>query len=159
MDSNDLMELGLTKTCSHFTVEQEPSGETYKVFCRRPTLEFGGVCARHDPRAELIRQGKLESRKVVMEQKRKLEEEVLPKATERIEGILQNEEAKDADVIKIWQTTMDRVGLAATQHVQVEGEIKVEAPLDILRRMLTAPTVMLEEITDAEIVGEITDGS
>lgn len=166
MESNVLIDLGLAKTCSHFTVTQERSGEAYKEYCTNPVAEFGGFCSKHDPAAELVRRAKLDSKAAVMEQKRKLEDVILPKATQRIEAILEDVDeetglprAKDADVIKIWQTTMDRVGLAAVQGIVVEGEIKVEAPLDILRRMLTAAPVSLEEITDAEVVSEITDGS
>jgi hypothetical protein len=158
MDSNDLVDLGLAKTCSHFQVVQEPSGETYKTYCPRPVLEFGGFCSRHDEAHELVKQANLERKKTVLVEKQRLEEEILPKATQRILDILNNEEAKDADVIKIWQTTMDRIGLAAVQGLVVEGEIKVEAPLDILRRMLTAPVPEVEEIHDAEIVAEIEEG-
>lgn len=151
--SNDLIELGLAKACNHFTVEQEPTGETYKVFCRRPTREFGGQCSRHSEEAELVKQAKLEKKSIVMQQKKRLEEEVLPKATERVMGILDNEDAKDADVIKVWQTTMDRIGLAAVQGVMVDGEIRVDAPLDILRRMLTPARTLDElEVIDAEVV-------
>lgn len=158
MDSNDLIDLGLAKTCSHFQVMQEVTGETYKTYCPRPVLEFGGFCSRHSEAHELVKQANLERKKTVLVEKQRLEEEILPKATQRILDILNNEEAKDADVIKIWQTTMDRIGLAAVQGLVVEGEIKVEAPLDILRRMLTSPLPEIEEIHEAEVVGEITDG-
>lgn len=162
MDSNDLVDLGLTKTCSHFTVTQEVTGETYKVYCSRPVRAFGGACSRHDDAHELVKQANLERKKTVLVEKQRLEEEILPKATQRILDILTRCDpdtgellAKDADIIKIWQTTMDRIGLAAVQGLVIEGDIKVEAPLDILRRMLTAPAPDLEEIVDAEVVGEI----
>lgn len=158
MESNDLVELGLVKTCSHFQVMQETSGETYKVYCQRPVLAYGGSCSRHSADLELVKQANLERKKTVLVEKQRLEEEILPKATQRILDILNNEDAKDADVIKIWQTTMDRIGLAAVQGLVIEGDIKVEAPLDILRRMLTLPTPELEEIHDAEVVEEIEPG-
>lgn len=154
--SSELIELGLTNLCCHFTVEQEPTGETYKVFCRRPTRTLGGQCSRHSAEAELVKQAKIEKQAVVLQQKALLEEKLLPKATDRVMDILDNDEAKDADVIKIWQTTMDRVGLAATQSLEVTGEVKVTTSLEILRGMLTPPATVEDlEITDGEVVLEL----
>lgn len=84
-----------------------------------------------------------------------MEDVILPKASERIVQILDNDEAKDQDVIKIWQTTMDRIGLAAVQGLMVEGTLNVEAPMDILRRMLTpAPALELDDVVDAVVVDD-----
>lgn len=154
--SSELIELGLTKECPHFTVEQEPTGETYKIYCKRPVREFGGFCSRHSAEAELVKQAKIAKQATVLVEKAKMEEEILPKASQRVMDILDNDEAKDADVIKIWQTTMDRVGLAATQSLEVTGEVKVTTSLEILRGMLTPPTAAEElDIVDAEVVPEL----
>lgn len=151
--TSDMIELGLTKLCAHFQVESEPSGETYKVFCRRPTTEIGGYCNRHSEERALVDQAKTVKKAAALVEKARLEEEILPKASKRIESILDNEDAKDADVIKIWQTTMDRIGLAAVQGIVVDGEVRVDAPMDILRRMLTPPPAMeLDDVVEAEIV-------
>ena len=131
---------------------QEPTGETYKVYCKRPVAAFGGSCSRHSAEMEIVKQAKLERRAAVMVEKQRLEEEILPKATERVMGILDNDEAKDADVIKIWQTTMDRIGLAAVQGIVVEGEIKVDAPIEILRRMLQTAPQAIEDVVEGELV-------
>jgi hypothetical protein len=144
----DLQELGLSKTCGHLVVTQI-NGQLFKDPCDTPVVEYGGKCTKHGG-LELVKQQKALHQKTVLAQRQKLEEEVLPKATQRILDILNNEEAKDADVINIWKTVMDRIGLAAVQGVVVEGNIQIEAPLDILRRMLAGQP----EIVDAEIVEE-----
>lgn len=155
VDSNDLIDLGLAKTCAHFTVESEPTGEAYKVYCPRPVREFGGSCSRHSAERALVDQARVERKAAAVLEKKHMEDVILPKASERIVQILDNDEAKDQDVIKIWQTTMDRIGLAAVQGLMVEGTLNVEAPMDILRRMLTpAPALELDDVVDAVVVDD-----
>lgn len=149
---NELIELGLVKRCGHI-VMSEMRGQMIKDFCGAETLEFGGRCYKHDTTKDLILQAKVAQEKTVMVQRRYIEDVLFPRLTKRIEEIINNEEAKDADVIKIWQTTMDRIGLAAVQGLVIEGNVKIDAPLDILRAMLQ-PTVVPgdADIVDGEII-------
>lgn len=152
---NDLIELGLVKQCPHIVVT-EIRGQLIREPCGAETIQFGGLCSRHDNTAELVRQERNAKERTVLRQRRYIEETLFPKLTERIEAIIDNDEAKDADVIKIWQTTMDRIGLAAVQGLVVEGTVKADAPLDILKAMLrpssTAEIDDEEDIVDAEVV-------
>lgn len=145
---SDLIELGLVKKCGHVVVS-EMRGQLFRDFCGAKTLTFGGFCSRHDETKELVQQEKAARERTIMTQRRYIEDNLFPRLTERIEAILDSEEAKDADIIKIWQTTMDRIGLAAVQGIVIEGNVKVDAPLDILRGMLASQE---PEVLDAEIV-------
>jgi hypothetical protein len=70
--------------------------------------------------------------------------------------ILRDADSKDSDIIKIWQTTMDRVGLAAVSGLIVEGNVTVDAPMDILRRMLSQNTPLVDDPEDVDTLdGEI----
>lgn len=151
MNKDELISLGLVKSCSAIVTVQE-RGHMLKEFCASPTLEIGGLCSKHSPDAELTKQAEVAAKKGIALQRVKLEEEILPLATKRMMEILRNPDSRDADVIKIWQTTMDRIGLAAVSGIMLEGEIKVDAPIDILRRMLATPLPALEEFVDAEVV-------
>lgn len=144
----ELIELGLVKQCGHVIVS-EMRGQMFKDYCGAETIVFGGLCSRHDNTRELVQQEKAARERTVMVQRRYIEDELFPKLTTRIMEIIQDEEAKDADIIKIWQTTMDRIGLAAVQGLVVEGNVKVDAPLDILRAMLA---VQEPEVLDAEVI-------
>jgi hypothetical protein len=146
----EMIELGLVKACSHVIVS-ETAGRIFRDFCGAETIAFGGKCSKHDNTADLVKQEKAARERTVMIQRRYIEDELFPKLTKRIEEIIGSEEAKDADIIKIWQTTMDRIGLAAVQGLVVEGNVKVDAPLDILRAMLQ-PTTDLDDVVDGEIV-------
>lgn len=147
-----MIELGLAKTCGHMEMVQESNGQVFREFCGKPVAEFGGFCAPHGGNALIKQRREIAKEKVVLAQKRHLEEEVLPKATKRVMAILENPDSKDADVIKVWQTTMDRIGLGAVTGILLDGDIKIDAPLDILRRMLTANMGTAEEIVEGEVV-------
>lgn len=156
LENADLIELGLTKTCSYVEVSQH-GGQIFRDFCGTPTLVYGGKCSKHSQDLEFARQAKAEVAKNAAIHRAMLEDEVLPLAHQRVMRILNDPDAKDADVIKIWQTTMDRVGLAAVSGLVVEGNVTVDAPLDILRRMLSAnPSVEKNaddmDVEEAEIV-------
>lgn len=149
----ELIELGLVKRCGHVIVS-EMRGQLFRDFCGAKTLEYGGKCFKHDENHDLVKQERVAKERTVLAQRKYIEDELFPKLTKRIEEIIDNAEAKDADVIKIWQTTMDRIGLAAVQGLVIEGSMKVDAPLDILRAMLR-PTMSidgLDDIVDAEVV-------
>lgn len=145
----EMIELGLVKKCGHVVVS-EMRGQLFKDFCGAKTLTFGGLCSRHDDTKELVAQDKAAHERTIMVQRRYIEDVLFPQLTERIEAIIKDEEAKDADVIKIWQTTMDRIGLAAVQGIVLEGNLKIEAPLDILRGMLRPATD--DDIIEAEVI-------
>lgn len=147
---SESIELGLVKRCGH-VIMSEMRGQIIKDFCGAETIAFGGKCFKHDTTRDLVLQEKVAREKTVLVQRRYIEDELFPKLTKRIEDIINNEEAKDADVIKIWQTTMDRIGLAAVQGLVIEGNVKVDAPLDILRAMLQ-PVTAPADIVDGEIV-------
>lgn len=145
----ELIELGLVKKCGHILVG-EMRGQLFKDYCAAPTLEFGGLCSKHDVTKDLVAQDKAARERTIITQRKYIEDELFPKLTKRIEKIINNNEAKDADVIKIWQTTMDRIGLAAVQGIVVEGNVTVTPPLEILRSMLR-PTAD-PDIVDAEVL-------
>lgn len=145
----DLIELGLVKECNHVVISNY-RGEVFKDFCGAETIRIGGMCSRHDNSAELIKQEKIEREKTVLAQRRIIEDELFPKLTKRIMEIVDNEDARNADVIKIWMTTMDRIGLAAVQGLMIEGTMHIDAPVDILRAMLRPVTD--EPVLDAEVV-------
>ena len=156
MGLNDtLMEMGLVKACSEITIT-EHEGTIFRDYCGTPTLFYGGKCSKHSESLELARQAKAEVAKNAAIHRALLEDEILPKAHKRVMDILNNEDSKDADIIKIWQTTMDRVGLAAVTGLIVEGNVTVDAPLDILRRMLSQNQPTLEDMdtVDGEILDE-----
>jgi hypothetical protein len=141
----DMEELGL-QTCSEI-VPVQINGVIYREPCTVPVLSGVDRCTKHGG-AELVKQEKIALERTVLAQRKRLEEDVLPKATERILSILNDEEAKDADVINVWKAVMDRVGLAAVQGLVVEGSIHVEAPLDALRRILEGQSVVDGEIIE-----------
>lgn len=145
----EMIELGLVKRCSQVIVS-EMRGQLFRDFCGAKTLTYGGLCAKHDNTKDLVKQEKAASERTVVAQRRYIEDTLFPELTKRIEEIINNEEAKDADIIKIWQTTMDRIGLAAVQGIVLEGNIKVDAPLDILRSMLRPSSS--DDIVDAEVL-------
>lgn len=145
----ELIELGLVKQCSHVIVS-EMRGQLFRDFCGAKTISYGGLCSKHDGTKDLVAQNRAASERTVMTQRRHIEDDLFPKLTKRIEEIIRNEEAKDADIIKIWQTTMDRIGLAAVQGLVIEGNLKVDAPLDILRAMLRPATD--PDVVDAEVI-------
>lgn len=147
----ELIELGLVKQCGQVIVS-EMRGQMFKDFCGAETITFGGLCSRHDNTRELVQQEKAARERTIMTQRRYIEDELFPRLTKRIEEIIDSEEAKDADIIKIWQTTMDRIGLAAVQGLVIEGNVKVDAPLDILRAMLRSSADPEPEVIEAEIV-------
>src|SRR3954454_16820526 len=149
---DDMEAIGLGQTCGEI-VPVQVAGQIFREPCEVPVISPGMKCMKHGG-MELIKQEKAELERVVIAQRKRLEEEVLPKATKRILDILNDEEAKDADVVNIWKTVMDRVGLASVQGLVVEGAIQVEAPLDILRSM---PRGEPMDITDAVIVDDVTE--
>lgn len=134
----DMEDIGLGNICGEIVATQV-SGQIFREPCTTPVVSPGGRCTRHGG-LELVKQEKAELERTVIAQRKKIEEELLPKATARILEILNNEEAKDADVINVWKTIMDRIGLAAVQGIVVEGSVQIEAPLDILRKMLQGET-------------------
>lgn len=148
----DLIELGLTRTCHHGRPVLEKTGEMYTVYCRKPVINFGDLCPKHSGDEDIARQDRLAKKRVAIMQREVLENEVLPKATARIMAILADEDSKDSDVIKIWTSVMDRVGLGSVQGLVLEGDLKIDAPLDILRRMLTPPPSDFREVLEAEVV-------
>jgi hypothetical protein len=148
---DELIDLGLAKQCSHVLVS-EMRGQIFKDFCGSPTLEFGGKCYKHDTAKDLVQQERVAHERTILAQKRYIEDILFPRLTKRIEEIINSDESKDADVIKIWQTTMDRIGLAAVQGLIIEGNMKVDAPLDILRAMLQPVTDMDPEVLEAELI-------
>jgi hypothetical protein len=137
-------DIGLGQTCG-VLVPTQVAGQIFRDPCPTPVIREGMPCMKHGG-AEIVKQEKADLDRTVIAQRKKLEEEVLPKATKRILDILNNEEAKDADVINIWKTVMDRIGLASVQGIVVEGAIQIEAPLDTLRKMLQG------EVVDGEVV-------
>lgn len=149
---DDMEAIGLGQTCGEI-VPVQVAGQIFREPCTTPVISAGMKCMKHGG-MELVKQEKAELERVVIAQRKRLEEEVLPKATKRILDILNDEEAKDADVVNIWKTVMDRVGLASVQGLVVEGAIHVEAPLDILRSMLRGEPM---EVTDAVIVDDVTE--
>lgn len=150
VDSNELIALGLVKKCCHINVSQM-SGQIYRDYCGTPTLAYGGMCSKHSPDTDMVKQARTAVQKTALVQRQRILEEVLPKATERMLKILDDDESKDADVIRIWMTSLDRVGLGTVSGLVVEGEIKVEAPLDILRAMLRGQS---PDVIEGEIVEE-----
>jgi len=144
-----LIELGLAKACDHVVVS-EIRGKIFKDFCGAETIVFGGKCSKHDNTAELIKQEKLAKERTVVQQRRIIEDELFPKITERIRQIVEDPDSRNADIIKIWMTAMDRIGLAAVQGLVVEGNVHVDAPLDILRAMLrpVEPDVLEAELVE-----------
>lgn len=152
---DDLIALGLTKTCGHLSISQERNGQIFKDYCGKPVAEMGGFCPVHGGTALIKQKTALAQQRTVMAQKQKLEEDILPLATKRVLAILNDEYAKPEVIVKIWQTTMDRIGLGAVTGIVLDADIKVDAPLDILRRMLTANMGAIEpDVEDAEVVDE-----
>lgn len=143
---DDMKEIGLGQTCGHL-VPTQVAGQIFRDPCPTPVIEPGMRCMKHGG-GEIVKQEKAALERTVIAQRKRLEEEVLPKATERILAILNNEEAKDADIINVWKTVMDRIGLASVQGIVVEGAIQVEAPLDVLRKMLQGETVVDGEVVE-----------
>lgn len=141
--NEDMQDIGL---CGHLVATQV-NGQIFRDPCPTPVIVPGTQCTKHGG-LEQVKQEKAALERTVLAQRKRLEEEVLPKATERVLAILNDEEAKDADVVNIWKTVMDRIGLASVQGILVEGSVQIEAPLDILRKMLEG------QIIDGEIVQE-----
>lgn len=122
---DDMYELGLVPLCPGWIGRSENKRRR----CGLETIGNGVYCAAHGG-------DQLGMLRTVQKQRKILEEELLPKATERILRILVNPEAKDSDVIRVWATIMDRVGLAAMQSLTVEVGVQSVAPIDMLRELL-----------------------
>jgi hypothetical protein len=151
---DDMVELGLAKTCSHVVITQE-RGRMYKDYCPNEVLTPGGKCSRHDTSADLVKQAKIATAQRI---RKELEEDLLPLATERVRNILAyGEDVKASDIIRIWATIMDRTGIPAVSGVNLQADVQVSAPLDVLRQMLGQVQGVEGgegDIVEGEVVGE-----
>lgn len=145
--ADDMFELGLVALCPAWI-----GREAKRRRCGLEVVSPGAFCTGHGG-------DQLSVQRTVVRQRKYLEDELLPIATQRILGILTdtdedgNYTAKDTDVVRIWSTIMDRVGLAAMQNVNLQSEVSVAAPLEILRSML-----MGQRAIESESPGEVVDG-
>lgn len=139
--SDDMYELGLVALCSGWIGK-----EGKRRRCGVETIGPGVYCTAHGG-------DQLALMRSITKQRKILEDVLLPQATSRIMEILADPEAKDTDVVRIWSTVMDRVGLAATQNIALQAEVSVAAPLEILRSMLMPAPAM--DAIEGEVVAEI----
>lgn len=140
---DDLYELGLVPLCAGWI-----GREGKRRRCGVETIGPGVFCGAHGG-------DQLSIMRTVQRQRKLLEDVLLPQATRRVLEILGDDEAKDTDVVRIWSTIMDRVGLAAMQNINLQGEVAVAAPLEILRSMLMGreePRQIEETVVEGEII-------
>lgn len=143
--SDEMYELGLVALCSGWI-----GREGKRRRCGLESAKVGANCKAHGG-------DQLAAQRMVQKQRQIIEDSLLPMATARVLEILADPEAKDVDVIRIWSTIMDRVGLAAMQNISLQADVQVTAPLDILRAMLSNP--VQQAIEDGSVVdGEIVEG-
>lgn len=139
---DDMYELGLVPLCAGWI-----GREGKRRRCGIETVEAGVNCIAHGG-------DQLVTMRSVNKQRKILEDVLLPQATARVMQIVSDPEAKDTDVIRVWSTIMDRVGLAAMQNVNLQADVNVAAPMEILRAMLMgSPTQAIEgAVVDAEVL-------
>lgn len=145
--AEELYELGLVKLCS-----QPEYIDGHRFRCGRPTAEYGGLCGAHGGTALIKQRAVLDREKTSARIRKRLEDEILPVATARVMEALADGETKISDIVRIWATTMDRVGIPAVSGVALDAKLEVSAPLDILRQMLGQ--VEDSDVVDGEVVGE-----
>lgn len=141
---DEMYELGLVPNCSGWIGK-----ENKRRRCGIQVAAIGLNCNAHGGSVMLQQNSVLRVRK-------RLEDEILPQVTAKILRILNDEDTRDENIIKIWQTTMDRVGLAAASALTLEGNITMDAPLDILRRML-ADNVVDGEVVEGPTISALTN--
>jgi hypothetical protein len=127
--------------------------EDYDRFCRQGRVPGTEFCAIHGGAAIVESRGAAQLRDVITQT-------ILPVAVERMRAIILDPDEKTENIIKAFVALADRGGLAAVQGVMLEGNITVEAPLDVLRRMLepsSSPEILEGEIVEPEPVVEDKD--
>jgi hypothetical protein len=100
----------------------------------------------------------LDSKQSIVEFRKEMADAIVPVAMQRLWDIIMDEKATHTDVIRAAFGIMDRVGLGPVQGLQIDANVRTEAPLQAIQQLLNRvadrlpPTGEDEEILDAEVL-------
>lgn len=136
--------------------------------CKKFAIRGSNVCPSHGAKAPQV---KRKAAEVVQEARDRLHTVLLPLAIQRLEEIAKDKRLPAPDRLRAALAIMDRTGMGPGSTIQIEAEVKVLPPAEMLRdamsgrfdRMLAAGLIrqddIIGDIVEAEIVEDVDDGA